>query len=174
DGVAVATGRTCLAGGEELHVVAEGDVVAPRALRTPGGALLGALQQHAHRLAVDLGDDVGPARHLRVVPAEVIETIEVELGEVRGQGERTDLLAGGVAEGGADGALVDGTHEEMLSGRSRRSRRKRTADDGGKESGILRPDARVRRFSGDGSSAAGSLSASAVGARRTDDHLSRH
>ncbi|GAA2885516.1 hypothetical protein GCM10010455_04550 [Microbacterium esteraromaticum] len=43
----------------------------------------------------------------------------------------------------------------------------------GEDWGILQIGCRIPRATGDGSSAAGSLSASAVGARRADDHLSR-
>src|SRR5690606_42030583 len=90
DGVAVATRRARLARREELHVVAERDVIAPRALCTPGGALLGALQQHAEGLAVDLGDDVGPAGQVRVVPAATVDSIEIDLLEVGRQRERSE------------------------------------------------------------------------------------
>src|SRR5690606_39585034 len=97
---------------------------------------------------VDLRDDVRPAGHLRVVPAEIVESLEIDLLEVGWQSEGTRLLAGGVAEGRADGALVDGTHEDVLSGsippRTAKDRRGRRERDG-----ILRSDARVRRLSGD-------------------------
>ncbi|GLC86280.1 hypothetical protein MIAR_28650 [Microbacterium arabinogalactanolyticum] len=66
-------------------------------------------------MVVDLGDDVCPPGHLGVEPAEEVDPLEVDLVEVEWQVQGGDLLAGGVAEGGADDALVDGTHEEVLS-----------------------------------------------------------
>ncbi|MNI97884.1 hypothetical protein D3C73_1566130 [compost metagenome] len=77
-------------------------------------ASLGALQEHADRLLVAPGDHIGAAGLLRIDPAEVVEPIEVDVGEARRQREVGDLLAGGVDEGCADGALVDGTHDRTV------------------------------------------------------------
>jgi len=111
DRVALAAGGPGASGDVQLHVVAERHVLAPRALGAGEHALLGALQHDAHGFVVDPHDDIGAPGQLRVDPAEVVEPVEIGLGEAGRQSDVGDLLAGGVAEGGAQGALVDGTHE---------------------------------------------------------------
>src|SRR5690606_18051341 len=110
-GVAPSAGGTRERGDEARRVHAVDDVLAPRAQQLLRRRVLGAAKQQHGNVVVELEGDVVVAGLLGVLPAEIVERLEVDLVEVRQQGPLR-LALRGVDEGRADLGFGKGEHRK--------------------------------------------------------------